>query len=331
MKFNMKRSIYLIVSLVTAGCMSLQLSSCKKDEDDAPTASFTHTADGLMVTFEFTGSDADTYSWSFGDGETSTNENPVHTYAAAGTYTVTLTVVNPEGDDTATETVEVEGTGSSASADAPSLSLGGDGAFYAINTKTVTEAGGVSVTVKVGTATAWFQDGGNFVDVGKVKWKQGSTTEELDFNASANTYSWVETSVPTQGFAGNGISWSIEGGNGFPSVNGLSNLYPFPSTKEISESSSTISGSAAYTLSHNGSINNADSSYFAIHGPDATVIKRMGGTATEATLSAAEMASLGKGSAILQIASFKIQTDASTGKTFHMVNETVASKVVTIE
>lgn len=327
----MKRSIYLTISLVIAGCMSLQLSSCKKDDDEGPTASFTHTAEGLIVSFVFTGSDADSYAWDFGDGETSTDKNPIHTYTAGGTYTVTLTVENDNGDDSATETVEVEGAGSTASADAPSLSLQGDGAFYAINTKTVTETGGISVTVKVGTATAWFQDGGSFVDVGKVEWKQGSTSEELSFDANSSTYSWVETSVPTEGFANNGISWNIAGGNGFPSVNGLANLYPFPSTKEINESSSTISGSAAYTLSHNGSINNADSSYFAIHGPDGTVIKRMDGSATEATISASEMASVGKGDAVLQIASFKIQTDASTGKTFHMVNESVASKIVTIE
>lgn len=326
----MKKLTYLSVSVLLVGLVSMQLSSCKKDKDEEPTASFTFVVTGQTVVFSFTGSDADTYAWDFGDGETSDEENPIHDYAAGGTYEVTLTVENPEGEDMATETVEVEGA-ASAEAESPELSLDGDGAFYAINANTVTEASGQTFTTKVGSAVAWFSDGNGYVSVGDVSWSQGSNSETLDFNTSAGTYSWVENSFPSAGFNNNGISWSIAGGNGFPSVNGLPNLYPFPSTKEIDESATTISATSAYTITHKGSITGADSSYFSIYGPDANVIKRMGGSETQATISAAEMATLGTGTAIIQIASFKIQSDNSTGKVFYMINESVASKVVTIE
>ena len=69
---------------------------------------------------------------------------------------------------------------------------------------------------------------------------------------------------------------------------------PFPTAKEIDESDDVIDGSASYTISHVGAIDNADSIYFSIYGPDATVLKRMGAGTTSASISASEMSSLGK-------------------------------------
>ncbi|MFT4009800.1 MAG: PKD domain-containing protein [Nocardioidaceae bacterium] len=70
--------------------------------NQAPTADFTSSADGLAVQFTSTSTDADgtveTYAWNFGDGGTSTAANPTHTYGNPGDYDVTLTVTDDDGD-----------------------------------------------------------------------------------------------------------------------------------------------------------------------------------------------------------------------------------------
>ena len=305
------------------------LTSCNR----APEADFDHVVDGASVEFTFTGDgEVDEYEWDFGDGATSDEENPTHTYSASGEFSVTLTVSNDKGDDSKTETVTIEG----GTATTPELNFrDADGAFYAINTNTVQDAGfgGFEVTITIGTAVAWFQDGGSFVSVGDVNWNQGSRSESLDYNDGSGAYSWVELSQPSEGFNDNGISWKIDGGSGFPSIGGtgLANLYPFPSADEIDEDASAISGDDDYILRHDGFISYADSNYFSIYGPSNSILKRVAGNVSQVEFTAAEMASLGKGNAILQVASFNIQSDESTGKKFYMINESVASKTVTIE
>lgn len=69
--------------------------------DSLPTASFTHQAMYLNVSFQNTSLDATSYIWNFGDGSpTSTLVNPVHTYPDNGTYQVTLIAINSCGSDT---------------------------------------------------------------------------------------------------------------------------------------------------------------------------------------------------------------------------------------
>ena len=66
-----------------------------------PTAAFSFTNAGLVVTFVNASTDLESmpsalhYNWDFGDGMTSTDANPVHTYTASGSYDVTLEVVDP--------------------------------------------------------------------------------------------------------------------------------------------------------------------------------------------------------------------------------------------
>lgn len=72
--------------------------------NEAPTASFTHTADALTARFDASSSvDADgtirSYVWNFGNGQQGTGAISTVTYAQAGTYTVTLTVMDNEGAD----------------------------------------------------------------------------------------------------------------------------------------------------------------------------------------------------------------------------------------
>lgn len=69
--------------------------------NQSPTASFTYSANELVVSFTDTSADPDgtivSWNWTFGDGTTSSDQNPTHTYSAPGDYTVTLTVTDDDG------------------------------------------------------------------------------------------------------------------------------------------------------------------------------------------------------------------------------------------
>jgi len=121
------------------------LSNCNKAEE--PEAGFTFSADELTVMFTSTSTDADTYAWDFGDGSISTEQNPIHTYTAARTYSVELTLENDEDSDSETQSVTLESAAPDAGS--PELSIGdADGAFYAINTLTITENSGFETTFR---------------------------------------------------------------------------------------------------------------------------------------------------------------------------------------
>jgi hypothetical protein len=75
--------------------------------DQAPTARFTTTSNGLSVTFDASTSDSPVgtvvlYDWDFGDGQTQSTTSPTitHTYSTGGTHNVTLTVTNTAGTST---------------------------------------------------------------------------------------------------------------------------------------------------------------------------------------------------------------------------------------
>ncbi len=76
-----------------------------------PSLGFSSSANGAVVTFANSSSNANTYSWNFGDNTSSTEANPTHTYANDGTYTVTLTATNACGTSTLQQIVTITTVG----------------------------------------------------------------------------------------------------------------------------------------------------------------------------------------------------------------------------
>jgi PKD domain/IPT/TIG domain len=78
-----------------------------------PTASFSFTVNGTVVTFQNNSSNATSFTWAFGDGTSSGAVNPTHDYAGAvppgttATFNVTLTAFNASGSDSQTRQVTV--------------------------------------------------------------------------------------------------------------------------------------------------------------------------------------------------------------------------------
>lgn len=80
--------------------------SCEK-ETPPPTASFTYTIEGNIVTFTAVATDYYKFEWNFGDGSyINTIPSPTHAYTEYGKeYTVTLTVLGEGGEVTVTDVV----------------------------------------------------------------------------------------------------------------------------------------------------------------------------------------------------------------------------------
>ncbi len=99
--------------------------------NNPPTASFTHTTNGLTASFDGTGStDTDgtitSYAWTFGDGATATGATASRTYAVAGTYSVQLKVTDNDGaTGTSTRSVTVTTAGGPLASDTFTRTVGG--------------------------------------------------------------------------------------------------------------------------------------------------------------------------------------------------------------
>lgn len=100
------KKYFRLVSLFVVGL--ILFSACKK-ETPAPTATFTATVAGNVVTFTAVVTDADKFEWNFGDASVvSTIQNPTHTYAEYGKdFTVSLKVTGGGGQVTVTKTVTI--------------------------------------------------------------------------------------------------------------------------------------------------------------------------------------------------------------------------------
>ncbi|MDZ4699973.1 MAG: PKD domain-containing protein [Rhodothermales bacterium] len=172
--------------------------------NNAPVASFTHTATDLALSFDGSASsDSDgsivSYAWTFGDGATGTGATASHTYAAAGTYTVALTVTDNDGAAGITsQSVTV-------------TSGGGTGGFIEAAGMVVMEAEHFHANIQRG-ADSWVSgtayagaSGGSYMDTTpddntEIKTGAETTSPELSFDVNFSTtgsyYVWGRIYAP---------------------------------------------------------------------------------------------------------------------------------------
>ncbi|MDP3002023.1 MAG: hypothetical protein Q8N38_02705 [Bacteroidales bacterium] len=102
------KKIFKLASLFSLGL--ILLIACKK-ETPAPTASFTATIDGGIVTFTAVVTNDSKYEWDFGDGSyINTLHAPVHTYVQVAVpvdFVVSLTIKGPGGEVTVKNTITI--------------------------------------------------------------------------------------------------------------------------------------------------------------------------------------------------------------------------------
>lgn len=73
-----------------------------------PTANFTTSISGQVVTFTNTSAGGSTYFWDFGDSQTSTDFNVTHSFPQGGTWVVTLVVQNACGASVFQKTINLQ-------------------------------------------------------------------------------------------------------------------------------------------------------------------------------------------------------------------------------
>ena len=87
--------------------LAIILVGCKTNEPEEvnPSANFSCSSNGLIVTFSNSSKNANSFKWNFGDGQTSTTKNPSHKYSKYGTFTVKLTATNGEKSHTTSKSI----------------------------------------------------------------------------------------------------------------------------------------------------------------------------------------------------------------------------------
>ena len=204
-----------------------------------------------------------------------------------------------------------------------------DAVFIAL--KTVTYAAnplGGSIETPIGLPVAFALNGDNFDEMGTVKC-EGSELDKQD----NNSYVFIPSTTDATGVTYSGdIDWEISGGAGLD-AHTKSSDGTFPSGLELTtETNATVSTSSSFTLSTTGSISDADSVIFAVHGTSKSVLHTVAGTESSYTFTADEMGSVGAGFGYIQVAAYRVAESEMVGsKKVYYLNETVNTTVVTLE
>lgn len=230
-------------------------------------------------------------------------------------------------EETPTPTPTPKPAPSSAAA-TPSYATG-DGALVALLTRTTVTTMGMSVDQDLGTGVAVFGNlsAGTYNDAGTITLNSKELKKQTN-----NSYVYTPSMTDVTGIDLSGsLNWNVGspaitydasragGGRGMPTSGGLSGSY------------TTIDAASSFTLAIS-SVSNADSVYFQINGPDKSILKRMSGTTTSVTFTAAEVASLGKSvGCSVTVAPWNHQEKTFGGKLVHVINELALSRVVEIK
>lgn len=184
------------------------------------------------------------------------------------------------------------------------------------------------VISQVGTAVAVFSDSpgsSTFVNAGNVQCESNFLTRQGN-----NSYVFTPSATAPTGISFNtNPEWVVQGAGSIPALNRITTM-GFPSGIDSVSNGATINKNNDYTLNSAGNITNSDSVLFIVAGPSATLSRTLPGNTVSCTFSANEMATIGAGNGIIQIAPYNVESTTTGGKKFYLVNEVVVSRNVTI-
>lgn len=205
---------------------------------------------------------------------------------------------------------------------------GADGALVAIHTATYIDApfvGEIYQPIGVGVAVFGNLSASTFVNAGTVSLNSNNLAAQ-----SNNTYVYTPSATSVSGIdLSNNINWSVSGANGFGAFT-ASPSNEIPSGPKYS-GATTISRTAAFTLSSSTQIISADSTIFSVISPTNTLMKIVAGNVQSVEFSAAEMGTLGAGSGYVQITPYNYELQTLGGKQIYLINEAVNTTGVTFQ
>ncbi len=200
-----------------------------------------------------------------------------------------------------------------------------DGIMVAIKTVSFVSQQGFEFETFINTAVAAFGDlsGEQLVDVGTVD-LDANVLDKVDNNAYILTPSATNPTGPT---FGSSYEWNVTGGSGFGAFSHTVS-FAFPSIGKLTSATGTISSASPYTLSVQ-SVADADSVIYQIAGSNGSnVLVTKTGNSTSHTFTAAEVASVGKGTGLVQVAAYTYESSIEGGKTIYYINESVVTDFV---
>lgn len=317
------------ISVILLGIIVLTVLSCKQKP---PRANFVFFKEnGGIVHFTNTSAgEIKLLKWDFDDGTKNEEEivatSPTHRFLAGGKYNVSLTVENDGGSDTYTEEVVISAGDREVIEDYPVFS-DAEGYFYARNRfefDPITP--GLLTNIKA-TALVTMYDTTNFlVAVGTVT----VNGRNLD-NNSDNSYSYH--SEDSSWYFNEGVRWSAEGGNNFPTIVENIGSVEFPDISAIVSPKAYVKGvDSAYNMRVKDPILLADSVKFRIETTSGVLIaeKRTAGGFSGVAFANSELLKLTKGDYITKVIAFSFERHVYNFKPIYFTKESYTESTLTV-
>ena len=200
----------------------------------------------------------------------------------------------------------------------------GHGVLAAVKSVSYTTVAGYSVPVETNTAVAVFSanpGSSAYADAGAVQLNGRELTKQTN-----NSYVYQDFTNP---ITFNQVAWTVAGTSAVPSIN-YTHSKPLPSFSGYSALPAAVTRSNGLTVSLGSAVSGADSVYVILTGNSGSqyLLKRLGGSASQAVFTAAELSGLNAGNTgLLQVVPWNYTTVDFSGKKVYFVNETAYSKI----